>query len=180
MDDRNTPSCPFCPFSDPDAGFVAEHIEFCHPDGGAGPAFQDSQPLNTYSPSPSSPPVEDATDKYVDCPQGCGEIVTAAELSNHLDMHMPEGIALDDGTSEEPFHEDSVPSEHDLSEKDDSLDIPGTRKSGKRGSDRGFARTNASKPGRARSPPGTIGPDGAKRLGVSDHFPVGIYIWKDC
>lgn len=28
------PSCPFCPFSDPDGSFVAQHIEYCHPENG--------------------------------------------------------------------------------------------------------------------------------------------------
>jgi hypothetical protein len=179
MNDHSTPSCPFCPFSDPDATFVAEHIDFCHPEG-AGPAIQDSHPLNTHTHSPtlSSPPVEDATDKYVDCPHGCGEIVTAAEISNHLDLHIAEGIALDDGSGEEPFPEDLVPCEHDLSDKDDSLDFPGTRKSGKRGSDRGFAGTNASKPRRARSPPSTVGPDGVKRLGVSDPSRLEVFFGR--
>lgn len=178
MDDHNTPTCPFCPFSDPDAGFVAEHIEFCHPDGGAGLAIQDSYPLNTHSPSSASPPIDDGPEKYVDCPQGCGEIVTAVELSNHLDLHIAEGVALDDGTAEEPFREDLVSSDHDLSDKEDSLNLPGSRKSGKQSSGRGFSRANGSKSARARSPPSTIGPDGVKRLGVSDHLRVGVYLEK--
>lgn len=28
----NDPACPFCPFADPDADFVAEHVHFCHPE----------------------------------------------------------------------------------------------------------------------------------------------------
>ncbi|KAJ5216495.1 uncharacterized protein N7498_002902 [Penicillium cinerascens] len=171
MDDHNTPTCPFCPFSDPDAGFVAEHIEFCHPDGGAGLAIQDSYPLNTRSSSSASPPIDDGPEKYVDCPQGCGEIVTAAELSNHLDLHIAEGVALDDDTAEEPFRGDLVSSDHDLSDKEDSLNLPGSRKSGKQSSNRGFSRANGFKSARARSPPSTIGPDGAKRLGRSELGP---------
>ena len=170
MADHDTPSCPFCPFTDSDATFVSAHIEYCHPEAGAGSAIQDVDALDTYSPSPLSPPVEGATDKYVDCPQGCGEIVTAVELSNHLDLHIAEGIALDDdGAGEIPFPEDLVSSDHDLSDKDESLDFTGTRKNGKRSNDRGFAKASTSKSGRARSPSSTVGPDGAKRLGVSVH-----------
>jgi hypothetical protein len=174
MADHDLPSCPFCPFSDEDASFVSEHIEYCHPESCALPASLDSNAFDTHSPSPLSPPVEDATDKYVDCPQGCGEIVTAVELSNHLDMHIAEGIALDDGTGEEPFPEDQISSDHDLSGKDDSFDLPTSRKNDKRGSDRGFAKASTSKVGRARSPLSEIGQDGAKRLGVSDHLQAEI------
>ncbi|KAJ5302632.1 hypothetical protein N7476_009431 [Penicillium atrosanguineum] len=172
MADHDTPSCPFCPFSDSDATFVSAHIEYCHPEAGAESAIQHLDALDAHSPSPLSPPVEDATDKYVDCPQGCGEIVTAAELSNHRDLHIAEGIALDDDSvGEVPFSEDLVSSDHDLSDKDESLDLTGTRKSGKRGSDRVVAKARTSKSGRAKSPSSILGPDGAKRLGRSELGP---------
>ncbi|KKK26733.1 hypothetical protein ARAM_000299 [Aspergillus rambellii] len=34
MDDQGSsdPACPFCPFSDPDSNFVAEHVQYCHPE----------------------------------------------------------------------------------------------------------------------------------------------------
>lgn len=162
MDD-NSPSCPFCPFTDTDATFVAEHIDFCHPEGGAAPDLSD--------PIPSSRPFDkDGTTEYMDCPYECGETITAAELSMHLDLHAAEGIALDeDGPA--PVDADMHTGEHNLpSDDDDLVDVPGSRKSGKHGATRDFAHTKANKSRRARSPPGMVGPDGAKRLGV--------YIWN--
>lgn len=170
MDDHNTPTCPFCPFADPDASFVAEHIEFCHPENGVASTIKDSHPLESTGRSPSPFPVnEESTDQYVDCPHGCGETVTTAELSTHLDLHVAEGIALDEsGTGPTSFHADLAPIEQYLSsDQEDSLDLSGSRKGGKKGADRDFARaTSSSKPGHVRSPPGTVGLDGAKRLGV--------------
>jgi hypothetical protein len=32
--DSNEPTCPFCPFSDLDLNFVAEHVQYCHPENG--------------------------------------------------------------------------------------------------------------------------------------------------
>lgn len=168
MADLDAPNCPFCPFSDEDASFVAEHINFCHPEGSATPASGGSYPLESTD-RPASPfSAEVSTDLYVDCPHGCGETVTAAELSTHMDLHVAEDMALDengnDSTTNGP---DPIASDHDiLSYQEDSFDVPASRRHGKRDTDRDFARTNLSKPGRARSPPRTVGPDGARRLGV--------------
>ncbi|KAJ0423379.1 peptidase family C78-domain-containing protein [Aspergillus carlsbadensis] len=30
----NDPTCPFCPFSDMDGNFVAQHVQYCHPENG--------------------------------------------------------------------------------------------------------------------------------------------------
>ncbi|KAJ6127491.1 hypothetical protein N7523_003103 [Penicillium sp. IBT 18751x] len=171
MADHDTPSCPFCPFTDSDATFVSAHIDYCHPEAAAGSAVQDSDALDARL-SPLSPPVEDATDKYVDCPQGCGEIVTAAELSNHLDLHIAEGMALDDdGAGQSLFPENLVSSEHDLSDEDESLPPTETRKGGKRSNDRWLTKAGSSKSSRARSPSNTVGLDGAKRLGRAELGP---------
>ncbi|KAF9882965.1 hypothetical protein FE257_004369 [Aspergillus nanangensis] len=75
-------TCPFCPFTDHDSTFVAEHIEHCHPENQAEPA-----PLTTTS--------SEEFQKYLDCPRGCGELVADTELSTHLDLHLAEGIALE-------------------------------------------------------------------------------------
>ncbi|KAJ5728002.1 hypothetical protein N7493_004332 [Penicillium malachiteum] len=165
------PSCPFCPFTDSDASFVEQHIEFCHPENGAG-VESDSLPHLTNS-TPSPLPTSDSTDQYVDCPHGCGEIVTAAELSTHLDLHIAEGIALDENEStHSPMEAGPLSSDYDpSSDQEDAFDLPVAQKGGKRDSGRGFARPNTSKPGRARSPPRTVGPDGAKRLGKSELGP---------
>lgn len=94
-----------------------------------------------------------------------------AEMATHLDLHVAEGIALDDsGAVQSPFTE--LSSEPDIpSDLDDSRDFHVGQKGSKRGADRDFTRSNTSKAaqGRSRSPVGKLGPDGAKRLGVSDH-----------
>lgn len=167
--DNTTPSCPFCPFSDQDATFVAQHIEYCHPEGGAPPSFSHDIPsFDNVNQSPSlAAEEEESTEKYIDCPHGCGETVTTAELSTHLDLHIAEGIALDDsGTVQISFNHDSS---NDIpSDIDESQDYEVSRKHGKRGPYRDFTRGNTSKSvqPRNRSPVGKIGPDGAKRLGV--------------
>lgn len=165
--DPSHSSCPFCPFSDPDPSFVAEHIEYCHPENGT----QESVPHHRTrsSPSPQSDS-EESTDKYVDCPHGCGEIITTAELSTHLDLHVAEGMALDEGGSaQSPLDAGSVLSDHDLSDPEVSFNGATSRKGEKRGLGRDFANTKSSKPGRTRSPPRTVNPDGVKRLGVCSH-----------
>ncbi|KAJ5540629.1 hypothetical protein N7494_005705 [Penicillium frequentans] len=167
--DASHSSCPFCPFSDPDPSFVAEHIEYCYPENGAHESVP--HPLPRSSPPPQSDS-EESTDKYVDCPHGCGEIVTTAELSTHLDLHVAEGIALDESRSaESPLDAGSVVSDHELSDPEDSFDGATARKGEKRGLGRDFANTKSSKPGRTRSPPRTVGPDGAKRLGRAELGP---------
>lgn len=166
--DPSHSSCPFCPFSDLDPSFVAEHIEYCHPENGT----QESVPPYRTRSSPSPPSdSEGSTGKYVDCPHGCGEIVTSAELSNHLDFHVAEGVALDEsGSAQSPLDAGSVMSDHDLSGPEDSFNGASSRKGEKRGLGRDFANTKSSKSGRTRSPPRTVGPDGAKRLGVCSHL----------
>lgn len=177
MADLDAPTCPFCPFSDEDASFVTEHINFCHPERGATPAPRDSRPLENTHPIASPFPVDVApTDQDVDCPHGCGETVTTAELSTHLDLHVAEDIALDESdTDATRFNPDLMPESHDFSlDCEASLDLSTSRKSGKRGADRDFARNNSSKPERARSPPRMIGPDGAKRLGVCFQLSISL------
>lgn len=169
MADLDDPTCPFCPFSDKDAGFVAEHINFCHPESSTTSTSGSLHLLENTHRAAGSFSEEVSTDQYVDCPVGCGETVTAAELSTHLDLHVAEDTAMDEsGTDSTPFDLDPITSDYEVrSCQEDSLDIPVSRRNGKRDADRDFARTNSSKPGRARSPPQTVGPDGARRLGVS-------------
>ena len=101
------PNCPFCPFSDADSRFVAAHIEFCHPEHGVSSEIahdgpddlpEDSAQDNQNPPSDE----EESTEKYVDCPHGCGEIVISTELNSHLDLHMAEEIALEDSGTAQP------------------------------------------------------------------------------
>lgn len=82
--DDNIPTCPFCSFSDSDAHFVAEHVEFCHPANAERPV-DDEVDLS-----------EGFGEKYVECPHGCGELIVNTDLSTHHDLHFAEGIALED------------------------------------------------------------------------------------
>lgn len=164
MADYSTPSCPFCPFTDQDADFVTQHIDFCHPEFGGAGFLSDSPPVASPRFSPS---VGDDADKYVDCPHGCGETVTSAELSNHLDLHVAEGMALDDAGATPAHSNVGASYEDDRSfDEDDSFDMLNSHNGGKRGMQRDVSRANTAKPQRPHDPPKTIGPDGAKRLGV--------------
>ena len=171
MDSSELLTCPFCPFSDADASFLEMHIEHCHPENGTPqsltPDFHEWE--NGRSPSPL-PTDEDSTEKYVDCPRGCGETVTVAELSTHLDLHLAEGMAFDEIGADSPQYnaDSSSPDDYDLPlDQEDKLDLQGALQGGKRGADRDFARrNNNAKPARAKSPPRTRGQDGAMRLGV--------------
>jgi hypothetical protein len=174
MTDHITPSCPFCPFSDQDATFVEQHIEYCHPEGGASPSHYDSPAFENPSPSPSTSPVdEDSTEKYIDCPHGCGETITTAELATHLDLHVAEGIALDDcGAVQSPFNAE-LSSEPDIPTDLEDRDYPVSQKGSKRGPDRAFARpTSKQTQPRSHSPVGKPDPNGVKRLGVSTYPPT--------
>ncbi|KAL3458034.1 DUF1671-domain-containing protein [Aspergillus heterothallicus] len=73
MNRRNSPDpiCPFCPFSDSDSNFVAEHVQYCHPEIGTQPEQQGKNPrraapedhaLNVYGPA------ADVSDKRVGFP----------------------------------------------------------------------------------------------------------------
>lgn len=167
MADHSTPSCPFCPFTDQDAEFVSQHIEFCHPEFEAVGFVSDSPPIASPRLSPS---FNDDVDKYVDCPHGCGETVASAELSNHLDLHVAEDIALDDAGAT-PTHLNVGASYDDYHSFDgNSFDMLDSGKGGKRGIYRDVSRANIAKPPRPHSPPRAIGPDGAKRLGVRISF----------
>lgn len=170
MDNPTTPTCPFCPFSDSDTDFVAQHIEFCHPDTGPAWLHPDEPPATTdQGPLPFSVD-EDLTDKYVDCPHGCGETVPSTELSTHLDLHLAEGLALEDSAAAQTSPDINLtPEEDDLIPEDDEVlqDLPEpSRKGRKRGLERDFSRANPANPPRTRSPPRTVGADGVKRLGV--------------
>ncbi|KAJ5610080.1 hypothetical protein N7510_006799 [Penicillium lagena] len=155
-------TCPLCPFSDADVDFVAQHIELCHPE--TGPAFaEESHPL-----SPAGG--DESAEKYIECPHGCGETVTTAELSIHLDLHIAEGIALEDGGVSQP-HIDPFTDDYDAVDEDDPLDFPDSRKGNKRGAKRDFLRANTAKQGRPRSPPQVVGADGVRRLGRAELGP---------
>jgi hypothetical protein len=155
---HDTSTCPLCLFSDADADFVAQHIEFCHPETDPTLA-EESHPLPTAV-------GHESAEKYIECPHGCGETVTTAELSTHLDLHIAEGIALEDGGASQP-HIDPLTDDYDALDEDDPVDLLDSRKGKKRGAKRDFLRANTAKLGRPRSPPQVVGADGVRRLGVS-------------
>lgn len=177
MNQSEALSCPFCPFSDTDASFLEMHIDHCHPENGDWhreshqPEVDAWSNARSHSQSPREAD-EDPTEKYVDCPHGCGETVTTAELSTHLDLHLAEGIAFEDGeTDSAPYIADDSANTDDYDlplGKEDELDLQGALEGGKRGSGRDMARrNNVTKPAKAKSPPRHRGEDGAMRLGVS-------------
>jgi hypothetical protein len=169
MADNTIASCPFCPFTDSDAEFVSQHVEFCHPETGV-PGFLQDDPLETadqiFAPRPDD---EYGADKYVDCPHGCGETIASAELSSHMDLHVAEDIALDDMGSAAGRSTTNPYAHDDYQAFDDeySFDMSDSYKKGKRGGmQRDSTRANTAQQPRPHSPPRTINADGVKRLGV--------------
>ncbi|KAK2749166.1 hypothetical protein FQN57_006781 [Myotisia sp. PD_48] len=118
MNTPDIPSCPFCDFSDADGYFVVQHVELCHPENGASPFIasddtaiavaldaslnhqqSESGPWQDYHRTEDAFEYDNYEDEhptvsYIDCPAGCGEAVTTAELPIHLDLHVAEGLAL--------------------------------------------------------------------------------------
>ncbi|KAF7592595.1 hypothetical protein BBP40_012682 [Aspergillus hancockii] len=91
----DVPTCPFCPFSDPDSNFVIEHIELCHPENNTSSNIDDCKEVTSLKQTTSdcqqySNGADEHLGKYVDCPHGCGDIVLATKLSTHLDLHFAE------------------------------------------------------------------------------------------
>ncbi|KAK2797758.1 hypothetical protein FQN50_009087 [Emmonsiellopsis sp. PD_5] len=129
--------CPFCEFSDADSYFLTQHVELCHPENGVSPfiAADEPPPVSQQSnmshiavarigdqhtsPAAASTDEEDLFDGYVECPQGCGEIIPAAEISNHLDLHVAEGMAFEEaGVASNP-----KPQNEEIDEDEYSDDI---------------------------------------------------------
>ncbi|KAG5287078.1 DUF1671 domain-containing protein [Histoplasma ohiense] len=105
--------CPFCDFSDSDPCFLTQHVELCHPENGTSPFIAIEEPwasaedLNQSNTDKKDSPVDytgpvanddDPLSGYVVCPHGCGEIISTAELSSHLDLHVAEEMAFEDAS----------------------------------------------------------------------------------
>ncbi|KAK2873315.1 hypothetical protein FQN49_002448 [Arthroderma sp. PD_2] len=106
MDVPDSLPCPFCDFTDTDAYFLTQHVELCHPENGISPFLAtNDEPSSENTKKPdwwhgdtrlyTDEDAEPAT-RYVDCPTGCGEAVTEAQLRSHLDLHLAEGLALEE------------------------------------------------------------------------------------
>lgn len=113
--EQSIPSCPFCEFTDSDSYFLAQHVELCHPEDGYSPFIAvendrgpklttDSEERHrgpndiTLSNTPAGDEHSIDTNSYVECPAGCGEAITVAELPSHLDLHSAEEFALEEVT----------------------------------------------------------------------------------
>lgn len=160
------PSCPFCPFSDTDAQFVTEHIEFCHPEHGTKHDQFTMQPQEAAS-GDRRPSVWDKTeyqaDKYVDCPHSCGEVIMNTELSTHLDLHFAEEVAHEDPTSPQLGALAEESNGHRFDSFDDDHDFQ----------DKYAFRTGAGKAHNSRLKSAyhkTVSVGGVKRLGVRFYF----------
>jgi len=99
-------TCPFCDFTDSDSYFLIQHVEFLHSEGDSpfvvredSSNFPTDDGGNAGNSDNVIPPMETGSD-YVECPHQCGEAVPAAELSNHIDFHIAEGMALEDAGGE--------------------------------------------------------------------------------
>lgn len=166
----NIPNCPFCPFSDADGQFVAEHIEFCHPENGAPSEYANVLPANLLDghaqDSPTYPnDADDSAEKYVDCPHDCGEVVERNELDTHLDLHVAEDIALEDSGAAQTEQQTSDVDSHRF---DDLLEDKYAFQTKGRQATKGFSqRAPPKKNNRTRSPDyGSVPADGVRRLGV--------------
>lgn len=163
-----TPSCPFCPFSDTDTQFIAEHIEFCHPESGPFDtgqgghiveqpegAFGHQQDLLCDSDDDDDDDGEDRPDKYMNCPHGCGELVTKVELPIHLDLHIAEEVANEETRSPQPERrgKELDTRKFDTSHNDyNTQDKYEFSKKGHSGQKKGTSLEESRKRGRARSP----------------------------
>lgn len=98
----NIAACPFCIFSDPDANFVAEHVEFCHPEDTVGSlddhctSAENMRETTSVNVGSSLDYHQGLGGRYVECSHGCGELVPDAELYTHLDLHFSESVAIED------------------------------------------------------------------------------------
>ncbi|PKX96754.1 C78 family peptidase [Aspergillus novofumigatus IBT 16806] len=134
QDDVHHPTCPFCPFSDPDDTFVAQHVEYCHPEGGGQtePPSGENGDENRPTPRYQQPQMPDDENVYIKCPHGCGEILLSAEIPYHLDMHAAEEMAVDDAPSIYSKHPVTVskvqnpvlPRSHNRTGDDEALEDP--------------------------------------------------------
>lgn len=138
-EDKDRPTCPFCPYSiSSNSGdemyFLTQHVELCHPENGESPFIavmhddghithadeEDSGPRlcvrsgreSTLSIDTPSEDDSDNEEDYVECPALCGETVTLAELSSHMELHGAEGMTVDE-TREITVFEEETRSEFD-------------------------------------------------------------------
>lgn len=181
-----TPSCPFCPFSDTDTQFIAEHIEFCHPENGTSDTGQGGhiveQPEGAFDHQQdllcdNDDDGEYHPDKYVNCPHGCGELVTEVELPIHLDLHIAEDVANEETRSPQLERCSKEPDTREFGTSHNDYSIQDKyefSKKGRSGQKKGASLEESRKRGRARSPSSNASSHNAlsgsvKKLGVCSH-----------
>lgn len=82
-----------------------QHVELIHPENGESPFIvrEDELSSRAYPRTTEETALRDEERpvshnrkerEYVECPYDCGELVPFAELSNHQDFHVAEGMAL--------------------------------------------------------------------------------------
>lgn len=71
QDDVHHPACPFCPFSDLDDTFVAQHIEYCHPEavGQTEPTSGENGDEDRSTPIYQQPQMPGGENVYIKCSQ---------------------------------------------------------------------------------------------------------------
>jgi len=104
-------TCPFCDFVDKDSYFLLQHVELIHPENGESPfvvkdASIADQGLGRVSPKHDEEAewsngqtllsAKSSEGNYLDCPYGCGESILSGELQVHQDLHVAEGMALEE------------------------------------------------------------------------------------
>lgn len=184
-EDRDRPTCPFCPFSvstdgSDDMYFLTQHVELCHPENGKSPFIavmpdgehdaradgQDSGPrlcvrsgresaLSTDTPSEDD---SDGEGDYVECPALCGEAVNFAELSSHMELHGAEGMAVEETQEDAVFEAKACP-DSGRAQEPAVLHLDSLRDS-----------TNRSSPARKKKPR-------SHHKRHKDHY--GLKDWKD-
>ncbi|KAI4262785.1 MAG: hypothetical protein L6R42_002048 [Xanthoria sp. 1 TBL-2021] len=83
-------SCPFCPFSDSNPYFLAQHVETLHPEDGV-PSFVSRHFLEEDVPTgcKEATTVREAPSQpYIECE--CGEAIAASDFEDHAQLHSAE------------------------------------------------------------------------------------------
>ncbi|KAL8985082.1 MAG: hypothetical protein Q9205_001123 [Flavoplaca limonia] len=104
--------CPFCPFSDTDPYFLAQHVETFHPEDGE-PSFVPRHWLEAGLPldyTEATTIREAPSQQYAECE--CGEAIAASDFEDHVLLHSAE--AADNATDLAEITEPDLPTKSGL------------------------------------------------------------------
>ncbi|KAK4690854.1 hypothetical protein P7C71_g6031, partial [Lecanoromycetidae sp. Uapishka_2] len=95
----DSPSCPFCDYTNKDHYFLIQHVETVHPEGTSPFVVSEgaSQELNDPDVREST---REGSPEYIECQ--CGEFCVLPEFESHLEMHYAEGIGFDENGRTSP------------------------------------------------------------------------------